>query len=124
LGWIPLATMMRAPHAASLETLLLEPPARLAAHAPLAGARDHPAWLQVSVLPVVDRGGRLIGELTRDALERAWQRALRTSGSSRAGDSMAGILVQGYWQGFSGILELLASCLPTVPLAAPRSDER
>lgn len=124
LGWIPLATVMRAPHASSLEALLIEPPARLAAHAPLAGARAHPAWLQVSVLPVVDRGGRLIGELTRDALDRAWQRALRTSELSGAGDSLAGILVQGYWQGFSGLLELLASCLPTVPATAPRSDER
>jgi magnesium transporter len=124
LGWIPLAVLMRAPQAARLEALLREPPARLAAHAPLAGARTHPGWLVASTLPVVDRGGRLIGELTRDALDRASQRA-GWLGSPRAADeSLPGMLAQGYWQSVSGIVELLASCLPAARPLGRHDDER
>jgi magnesium transporter len=124
LGWIPLAGLMRAPQAARLETLLLEPPARLAAHAPLAGARTHPGWLSASTLPVVDRGGRLIGEMTRDALDRASQRAGRRVSVQAADESLAGMLVQGYWQSLSGMLELLASCLPAARPHGWRDHER
>jgi magnesium transporter len=121
LGWVPLDALMRAPQDALLETLLLPAPALLAAHAPLAGARAHPGWQTASTLPVVDRGNRLIGVLTRDALARTSQRQGR---EPAADDSLAGVLISGYWQSISALLEGLTSCLPASRPRAWSDDER
>lgn len=125
LGWTPLAELLRAPQSATLQTLLVEPPGRLAAQAPLAGARSHPAWRMASTLPVVNRNGQLIGILTRDELDRAIQRrAQRLEHSRAAYESLAAVLVDGYWQSVSGVLQLLAVCLPAARPLGKRDDER
>jgi len=113
LGWVPLDTLLRAPAEARLESLLSDPrTARISVHAPLTGARAHPAWRDTSILPVVDRRDRLIGVLTREALEHALQRAVRAAEHPAAEESLPVMLVQGYWQSISGILEALAASLP------------
>lgn len=120
LGWAPLALLMRAPGAAMLETLGLPVSARLAAHAPLSAARAHPGWQTASTLPVVDRRGRLLGELSRAALERA---SAAVQPARSAEHSLVAVLAQGYWQTISGILELLISLLPVGRAIGSQRDE-
>jgi len=48
---------------------------RLAAQAAPASVRDHPGWSSFSILPVVDRDGRLIGALRQSILMQALDRA-------------------------------------------------
>lgn len=112
MGWVPLDTLLRAPAEVRLEALMLQPAGRISVHAPLTGARAHPAWQTASVLPVIDRGNRLIGLLTREALERAVQRIGRVGRHAVAGDSLPAMLVHGYWESISGILEALVASLP------------
>ena len=125
LGWIPLAELVRAPELATLETLSREPVGRLPAHAPLVGALAHPAWQRASILPVEDRSGRLIGVLARDELDRAANRWLQKQDRpDTSQESLAGLLVQGYWQGFSGLLQLFAAGLPAARPLGRRDHER
>jgi len=72
----------------------------------------------------VDRRDRLIGELSRDALERAVQRTQRQRSLTTMDESLTSTLAQAYWQSFSGMLALLATWLPTAPLPGPHHDER
>jgi hypothetical protein len=83
----------------------------LAAATPLTGAAAHPGWQRTSVLAVVETSGRLLGALTRDALERALGRA--HDGARPAGEeTLLGVLARGYWEGLSGITEAAATLLP------------
>lgn len=121
LGWLPLEELLRAPQAAALETLKPRAAPLLAARTPLASAGTHPGWHDTSILPVVDRGNRLVGTLTRDALERATQQ-WRVSGATARPleDSLTGMAVRSYWQGLSGILRVLLTLLPPIGAAARR----
>jgi magnesium transporter len=124
LGWIPIDTLLRAADTAQLASLLQEVPARLAAHASLAGARAHPGWRSSSTLPVLDRKGHLIGVLTRDALERASQKEPSAARDADSRHSLTGLLAEGYWNSVSGVLELLSGCLPRTRPIGRSSDAR
>jgi magnesium transporter len=113
-GWLPLAVLLRAPTGARLEALMSRPPALLAATTPLAGAAAHPGWQAASVLPVVEVGERLLGALSRDALERALGRA-RDAAPPAGGETLLGVLARGYWESLSGITEAAATLLPQAP---------
>lgn len=120
LGFAPLTALLRAPPGARLESLAQPSQARLPAHTPLAGARAHPGWQSASSLPVVDSQGRLLGEISRDALERAAQ---RMRPSEQMDTSLVAVVAHGYWQSLSGILELLTSLLPASrPIGPPRNE--
>jgi magnesium transporter len=123
LGWLPLDELLRAPQAAMLESLRPRSAAVLAAQTPLAGAATHPGWHQASILPVVDRGNRLVGELTRDALERALHAARSSAAPPHPlEDSIGGVVARSYWHGLSGILRVLLSLLPPVAPVARRRE--
>ncbi len=123
LGWLPLALLLRAPQGTALEALMSRPDAVLAASTPLAGAAAHPGWRRSSLLPVVEPGDRLLGALTRDALERALGRA--PGRSSAAGeDTLLGLLARSYWDGLSGIAEAAATLLPPARRVSGADDER
>jgi hypothetical protein len=99
------------------------PDAVLAASTPLAGAAAHPGWRRSSLLPVVEPGDRLLGALTRDALERALGGA--PGRSSAAGeDTLLGLLARSYWEGLSGIAEAAATLLPPARRVSGADDER
>jgi Mg/Co/Ni transporter MgtE len=124
LGWIALDALLRAPSEAKLDTLVREVPARLAAHTPLSGARSHPGWQVSSALPVVDRGNRLVGVITRDALERALQRTTAPDTEAPVENSLTAVLVRGCWLGMSGIIEAVAASLPAARPISGISNER
>jgi magnesium transporter len=115
LGWVPLDALIRAPAELRLEALMNQATSRLSVNAPLTGVRADPGWQSASVLPVVDRDNRLVGLLTRELLERALQRANTAANHSPAtSESLPVMLVHGYWQTISGILEALTASLPAV----------
>ena len=114
IGEVGLAQLIQAPAAATLATLMRAPAARLAAHAPLAGAAAHPGWELTSMLPVVEPGERLVGVLTRDALARGLRRTLQPGEAGSGAVRLPGLLAQTYWQGLSGLIDAALGLLPGV----------
>jgi len=74
LGSVELATLLRGPAHAALETITRKPPAVLPAASPLAGAATHRGWQHAAGLPVVEASERLIGVLRRATLLHALAR--------------------------------------------------
>lgn len=122
-GFVGLATLLRAPEAATLATLMQSPPAVLRAHAPLASATSHPGWTHASALPVVEPGERLLGVMTRDALTRALRRDQAEPGAVTAAVTLPGLLVLGYWETLSGMVSAGLGLMPRVgPVVAVEQD--
>jgi predicted transcriptional regulator len=95
----------------------------LAAVAPLAGAASHRGWERASVLPVVERGDRLIGVLRRGTLARALARS-GTAPAARDGAGLAETLARGYWDALSGIVAAAVGLLPPARPVHEETDER
>lgn len=123
-GTVALMTLLAAPPAATLSTLMSRPAVALTAHAPLAGTVAHPGWERASTLPVLEPGGQLVGVMTRDALARALRR-LEPPPAAPVESTLAGLAARGWWQAMSGLLGASLSLLPRVPRQAePTGDER
>jgi len=112
-GQVRLADLLRAAENVPIGTLPMKDEALLAVHTPLAGAMSHPGWAEHGALPVVERGKRLIGVLTREALVGA---ATRIGGSPRPedGGTVAGTLARGYWESLSGVVQAAVTLLPVI----------
>lgn len=124
LGWVALDALLRAPESAALQALYSAPPAVLPAAMPLGGALTLPAWSHASVLPVVERGGRPVGLLSREALVHAAARAARQPATHPAGESLAGALAQAGLASIASLLHLGTFWFPRVPpLVAPRHGD-
>ncbi|MDP2963133.1 MAG: hypothetical protein Q8N54_10275 [Sulfurimicrobium sp.] len=111
IGYVELADLLRANASTPLTKLVRSCAHRLPAQSMLAGLREHPGWSESSILPVVDRGDRLVGAITHAALQRALsmeqaQPALRSPEDTLSG--IAGI----YWFSVSGLIQALISLLP------------
>jgi magnesium transporter len=122
-GWLTLARLLRSPDGAPLDSLMSRADAVLAAQTPLAGALDHPGWLEHSALPVVEAGGRLLGLLTSDALARALGRSARRVAPGEP-QSVTGVLAAGGWAAVSGMVEAAVLLLPRVPPVGGGNHER
>jgi CBS domain-containing protein len=120
---IDLAALLRAPDGATLVTLAQRPVALLAANAPLAGTQAHPGWLQSSALPVVERGDKLVGVMTRDALARAVRRTAAPD-TAPGSEPLRAVFAQGYWLALSGMVEASLGLLPRVPPLHGNGDGR
>ena len=79
IGIVDLLELLRAPDSTTLAAVLHKPLAMLTAMTPLTGAATQRGWQQSSVLPVVERDGRLIGVLHRATLARALARSRATT---------------------------------------------
>ncbi|MET0292169.1 MAG: hypothetical protein ABW136_07355 [Steroidobacteraceae bacterium] len=124
VGWARLPALLKAPPAAPLSASLVEDSALLPAASPLSGARAHPGWLDDSTLPVVDRGRRLVGVLTRDAMDRAARDARRAADVSDDA-TMPEVFARAWWQSTTGITQALLPLLPRAPrLSELGNDER
>lgn len=117
-GVVALLELLDAPPSTPLAPLMAPPPPTLAAHAPLSGALHDAAWERGSVLPVVEPGERLVGVISRDALERALRR-LEPPPTPAADGSLTRLAALGYWQALSGLLGAGLGLLPPVPPLAP-----
>jgi magnesium transporter len=123
LGSVELATLLRAPTHAALETITRKPAAVLPAASPLAGAATHRGWQHAAGLPVVEANERLIGVLRRATLMRALARNRSPSAHSETIDVL-GVIAGGYWQAISGLVGAAVAALPSVQSIADRHDER
>jgi magnesium transporter len=123
-GVVNLGSLLQAPDGATLATLMQRPGHVLAAIAPLFAAPDHPGWESSSVLPVVEPGERLVGVMTRDALTRALRRVATSPSNTDGEATLPVLLVRGYWQALSGLLEVALALLPKVPALADTVSEK
>jgi magnesium transporter len=123
LGSVELATLLRAPAHAALETITRKPPAVLPAASPLAGAATHRGWQHAAGLPVVEASERLIGVLRRATLMRALARNRSTSAQTETLDVLA-VIANGYWQAIAGLVGAAVAALPAVPPVGGHHDER
>jgi len=122
LGMTSLATLLRAPAGATLDSMMHAPEGVLSASAPLAGALLHPGWHRASTLPVVDAGGRPVALLTRHALARGLGRLARAPRARREG-TFVGMMARGYWGALSGGIAAAAMLLPPLRDTEGTSDE-
>jgi magnesium transporter len=119
-GTVGLAALLQAPAAATLATLMQRPVALLSALAPLAATPAHPGWHHSSLLPVVEAGDRLVGVMSRDALERALYQA--DPPDPAQDNSLPALLALHYWQALTGLLQGGLALLPRVPALGERRD--
>jgi len=124
LGMLELATLLRAPGSSRVVDLATKPSAPIAANTPLAAAASHRGWGNSATIVVVDRGGRLIGVLRREALMRALARSPAAQAAA-ADATVAGALARGYWGAVSGLFAACLAALPaTRPIGEGAPDER
>jgi len=119
-GQAPLGALLRAPATATLDSLMSRTETLLAAQTPLAAAAAHPGWRRASALPVVEADDRLLGVLTRDALERALERP-EAAARRESAESLPGMLAAGYWDALAAVIEAAVALLPrTRPIGRQR----
>jgi len=122
LGIVDLVALVRAPESADVGHLMRRADAVVAAVAPLAGAASHRGWERASILPVVERGDRLIGVLRRGTLMRALARTtLQPADAGAAG--LAETLARGYWDALSGVISAAVGLLPRARPVREEADE-
>lgn len=123
-GVVDLPTLLRAPADARLGTLAAPAQFVLPAVMPLAGALAHPAWRELSEVPVVERGERPIGMLRRTTLARAIEERARATGTETVRSaSFSGALASGYWRAVSALIEASVKLLPPIePDRRPPSE--
>lgn len=104
VGVIALKDLLFADQTADVAQMCKPPIHRLSPREALVSAGNHPVWRQVSVLPVVDRGGRLAGVLHRDKVQDALNTA--PAGPALAGDVADGMFSLGelFWTTCSDVL--------------------
>lgn len=117
-GVVALADLLRAAEATPLSELMRAPHATLPVAMPLSAALAHPAWQRTSVLPVVERGERVIGVLRAARLHEA----VSSRTAVRAPDeetTLAGLAAAGYWGAVSGLVESGLALLPRAERVMP-----
>jgi magnesium transporter len=123
LGMVEIAALLRAHDTAQLGSVIGEPPAVLAAVAPLSGAATHRGWEQTASLPVVERGDRLVGVLRRATLMRALTRSTRSTREAAA-ETLSGVLTRSYWDALSGLVAATVTQLPPATPIDKTPDDR
>ena len=117
LGLIDLQVLLRAPPATALSALMRPAIASLPALMPLSGAAAHKAWRRTSVLPVVERGMRLVGVLHATQLAQASGSGVRRAEAGE--DTLLGLVARGYWDTVSGLLTIGLNALPPTKRVLP-----
>jgi magnesium transporter len=118
IGIVDLVELLRVPDSNTLAAVLHKPLAMLTAMTPLTGAATQRGWQQSSVLPVVERDGRLIGVLHRATLARALARSRATTQPADE-VTITGVLTRGYWDAASGLAEAALWLLPPAKPVLP-----
>lgn len=118
VGIMDLRELLRVPELTTLAAIMRKPAAVLTAMTTLSGAATQRGWQQTSVLPVVERDGRLIGVMRRATLARALARG-RGPAQPAEEATIAGVMARGYWDALSGIAEAGLALLPPVKPVQP-----
>jgi magnesium transporter len=121
IGEVPLAVLLHAPDAGTVATLMMPSPTTLAAMMPVAAAIGLRAWERASTLPVVDREGRLVGDLHRAVLVRALSERTRHLQADTSA-SVTGLLAGGYWDVIAALVSAAVTTLPAVGRVLPEDE--
>lgn len=113
LGQIPLPALLRAGAHERLDMLMSSLPATLPAATPLAGADAHPAWRDADVVPVVERGGGLVGVMQLRAMQNAQRRP--GPGARPEPEYVAAVLALAYWHSVAGLVDATLSLFAVRP---------
>jgi len=109
LGQVELAALLQAEPQARLDALMVEVPGTLPAVTPIGAALEHPTWRQADLVPVVERGGALVGVIDRRALRRA--QSGRADDPVPAQESLAAFAAMGYWNAVAALIDSTLSAL-------------
>lgn len=123
LGLVELTALLRAPAQSRIADFVARPAAPIAGNTPLAAAANHRGWGVSPTMVVVDRSGRLLGVLRREALMRALARG-QAAQAAVAEATVAGSFARGYWAAVSGLFAACLATLPGVPPVGGETDER
>jgi Mg/Co/Ni transporter MgtE len=108
VGVIHRRDLAKSDHRARIGGLMTRQVVKLPSAASLAAVRDHRAWVDFEMLPVVDAGGVLVGVIRHKNVRRtATSRRASTAAPRRA--ALEGLLDLGevYWAGLTSALEAL-----------------
>ncbi|WP_189836531.1 magnesium transporter, partial [Sulfurirhabdus autotrophica] len=111
IGYVELADLLRANTKTPLTRIVRPSPHRLPAQSMIAGLSEHPGWRVSSILPVVDRGDRLVGAITHAALQRALSIETVAPLDRKSEDALVDV-ASAYWFGVSSVIQALVSLLP------------
>ncbi len=111
LGHVEIADLLRSDPAAPLARLSRPSAHRLPAQALLEGLSVHPGWHEAAILPVVERGDRLVGAVTHATLLRTLSLARQAPEQHRAQDTLVGV-AGAYWYGVSSLIQAMVGLLP------------
>ncbi|MEO5700149.1 MAG: CBS domain-containing protein [Casimicrobiaceae bacterium] len=107
LGQVELPALLQAAPETRLKTLARGLPGTLPAVTPIGAAQEHPVWQRADVVPVVERGGALVGVIARSALNQDHDR----SADAGSVDSFGALVATGYWHAVSALIEAALSAL-------------
>jgi magnesium transporter len=110
-GVVASSALLRAPDHLTLGRFARPAPVTVPAAMPLAAAATLIAWEESAMLPVVDRGSRLLGVLRRAGLSAALARR-RTASESSTGPALAGTVAWTYWTAISSLATAAVALLP------------
>ena len=111
IGYVELADLLRADAKTKLSSLVRPSAHRLPSQSSLNGLHEHSGWQEVSKLPVVEHGDRLIGVLTHATLQRALSIGQNTPMTNSTEDTFVSV-ASAYWFGVSALMQALVSLLP------------
>lgn len=110
LGVVDLAGLLRAPAWRSIDLLMSPPRATFSAVMPMRAAANHPAWAQATELPVLSRGGRMLGVLRLSVLQQVLGKGRAHAEEDEI--SLVGFAAQGYWDAVAAVLRAFVALLP------------
>ena len=117
LGQVALPILLRADAKQRIDVLMTAIPATLPAVTPLAGADSHPAWRDADLVPVVERGGGLVGVVARRSVQRA--RRSRDGHAAQLSESLPAMCAMGYWDAVRGLTDAAITALVPVHKGTP-----
>lgn len=120
-GVVTAAVLLRSAPRESIGRIMREPAPVVSALAPVTTLREHASWLELPALPVIERGERLVGALTRRSLEAALAEVQSTPATRVAGETL-GALGGAYWQSLTALTQLTVTLLPGIGRVDRKED--
>jgi len=114
------AGLLRAAPAASLSSVMRQPAPCVSSLTPLAAVRNHPAWLEVPALAVIEGQDRLVGALRRQSVEAALAQYPGTAPGQGTDpvEGLGGVC----WETLESLAQLAVSLAPPIPAVARRKE--
>jgi magnesium transporter len=118
-GVVAVAGLLRAAPAAALSAVMRQPAPCVPSLTPLAAIRNHPGWLALSALAVIEGQDRLVGALRRPPLEAALAKGLEPApGDSDVVSGLGGAC----WEVLASLAQLAVNLAPPIAAVSRRKE--